>query len=70
MTLEEMDTSQPDTDVEVVMAVYCHSSERFVLAPMGAIAPGSANARPSAQAPIDTSRNFSAQVSGKGGQKN
>ena len=34
---------------------------------MGALAPRSAHARPSAQAPIDTSRNFSAHVSG--GQK-
>ena len=31
---------------------------------MGALAPGSAHARPSAQAPIDTSGNFSEQVSG------
>jgi hypothetical protein len=28
---------------------------KFPLAPMGALAPGSAHARPSAQAPIDTS---------------
>jgi hypothetical protein len=33
---------------------------------MGALAPGSAHARPSAQPPIDNSRNFSAQVSGRG----
>ena len=45
-------------------------SMEFPLAPMGALAPGSAHARPSAQAPIDTSGNFSAQVSEGGGQKN
>ena len=36
---------------------------KFELAPMGALAPGSVHARPSAQAPIDTSRNFPAQKS-------
>ena len=39
---------------------------KFPLAPMGALAPGSAHARPSAQAPIDTKGNFSAQVFGGG----
>ena len=39
---------------------------KFPLAPMGALAPGSVHARPSAQPPIDTSGNFSAQVSGGG----
>ena len=34
---------------------------------MGALAIGSAHARPSAQAPIDTSGKFSAQVSVRGG---
>ena len=33
---------------------------------MGALAPGSAAARTSAQAPFDTSGNFSMQVSGGG----
>jgi hypothetical protein len=33
---------------------------------MGVLAPGSAHARPSAQPPIDTSGNFSAQVFGRG----
>ena len=33
---------------------------------MGALAPVSAHARPSAETPIDTSGNFSAQVSGRG----
>ena len=42
----------------------------FPLSPRGALAPGSAYARPSAQAPIDTSRNFSVQVSGRGAAKN
>ena len=28
MTLEEMETSQHDTDVEVVMAVFCYSSKQ------------------------------------------
>ena len=37
-------------------------SYEFSLAPIGALAPGSAHARHSAQPPIDTSRNFSAQV--------
>ena len=31
---------------------------KFPLAPMGALAPGSVHARPSAQAPIDTNGNF------------
>ena len=39
---------------------------KIPLAPMGALAPGSAHARPSAQAPIYTSQKFSAQVSGGG----
>ena len=38
---------------------------KFPIAPMGVLAPGSAHARPSAQPPIDTSGNFSAQVSGR-----
>ena len=37
---------------------------------MGALAPGSAHARPSAQAPINTSGNFSPHMSGRGGQTN
>ena len=36
---------------------------KFLLAPMGFIAPGSAHARPSAEPPIDTSGNFAAHVS-------
>ena len=32
--------------------------KRFPLAPMGVLAPGSEHARPSAQPPIDSSRNF------------
>jgi hypothetical protein len=43
---------------------------QFPLAPMGVLAPGSAHAKPSAQLPIDTSRNFSAHVSGMGDKKN
>ena len=35
--------------------------EAATFAPMGLLAPGSAHARPSAQPPIDTSGNFSAQ---------
>jgi hypothetical protein len=37
---------------------------------MRVLAPGSAHARPSAQPPIDTSRNFSLHVSGRGGSTN
>ena len=36
----------------------CIRRTRFLLALMGALPPGSAYARPSAQAPIDTSGNF------------
>ena len=36
---------------------------KFPLAPMGVLAPGSAHARPSARPPIDTSGNFPAPVS-------
>ena len=36
---------------------------KFPLAPMWVLAPGSAHARPSARAPIDTSGNFPAPVS-------
>jgi hypothetical protein len=42
------------------------TKRKFPLAPMGALALGSAHARPSAQAPIDTSGNFSAHMSGRG----
>ena len=37
--------------------------EKFLLAPMGVLAPVSAHAGPSAQTPIDTSGNFPARVS-------
>ena len=37
--------------------------QKFLLTPMGVLAPKSAHARPSAQPPIDTSGNFSAHVS-------
>ena len=40
--------------------------EKFPLAPLGVLAPGSAHARPSARPPIDTSGNFSAHMSGRG----
>ena len=36
---------------------------------MGALAPGSAHTRPSAQAPIDTNGNLWAHMSWRGGQK-
>jgi hypothetical protein len=39
------------------------SSVQIPLAPMGVLAPGSAQARPSARRPIDTSGNFPAPVS-------
>ena len=39
---------------------------KFLLAPMGVLAPGSAHARPPARPPIDTSGNFSAHMSGGG----
>ena len=42
---------------------------KFPLAPMWVLAPGSAHARTSAQPPIETSGNFSAHVSGRGGGK-
>ena len=42
---------------------------KFPLAPMGALAPGSAHARPFAQPPIDTSGNVLTQVSGGWAQK-
>ena len=38
---------------------------KFSLTPMGVLAPGSAHTRPSAQPPIDMSRNFPAHVSAK-----
>ena len=41
------------------------SRTEIPLAPMGVLAPGSAHARPSAQPPIDTSRNFSAHMGGE-----
>ena len=40
--------------------------QKYKLAPMGVLAPGSAHARPSARLPIDTSGNFSAHMSGGG----
>ena len=40
--------------------------EQFPLAPVGVLAPGSAHARPSAQPPIDTSGDFSVDVSERG----
>ena len=46
--------------------IYCFLNA-IPLAPMGALAPGSAHARPSVQAPIDTSIHFSVQLSGGGG---
>ena len=39
------------------------TEETIQLAPMEVLAPGSANARPSAQPPIDTSGNFPAHMS-------
>ena len=44
-------------------SIFCNLTQDL----MGS-APGSAHARPSAQPPIDTSGNFSPQVSGKGGR--
>ena len=43
--------------------------EKFPLTPMGVLAPGSAHARPSAQAPIDMSGNFPAHVSAESPSK-
>ena len=40
------------------------SNLKFPLAPMGVLAPGSAQARPSPQPLIDTNGNFSARMSG------
>jgi hypothetical protein len=45
------------TPVNHELACY-DTKQEFLLAPMGALAPGSVHARPSAQAPIDTSGNF------------
>ena len=53
--MEAMQSSQITTNLS-----------KFALAPMGVLAPGSAHARPSARPPIDTSRNFSAHMSGGG----
>ena len=39
---------------------------KYPLAPMGVHTPGSAHALPSARPPINTSRNFSAYMSGAG----
>ena len=41
------------------VSMYIEKPIQFPLAPMGALAPGSAHARPSAQAHIDTNGNFS-----------
>ena len=46
---------------------YC--CQKFPLAPMGVLAPGSAHARPSGQPPIDMSGNFSAHVSAESPSK-
>jgi hypothetical protein len=46
-----------------VFAPKIQQNGQFPLAPVGVLAPGSAHARPSAQPPIDTSGNFSVQVS-------
>jgi hypothetical protein len=42
--------------------VYNINNDKFPLAPMGALAPGSAHASPSAQAPIDTSGIFFSSI--------
>jgi hypothetical protein len=41
--------------------------QKFPFTPMGVLVPGSAHLRPSAQPPIDVSRNFPAHMSGVGG---
>ena len=48
----------------VGLVVWCW---KFPLAPMGVLDPGSAHTRPSARPPIDTSGNYSAHMSGRGG---
>ena len=47
----------------VILLNIINCCEKFPLAPMGVLAPGSAHARPSARHPIDTSGNFPAHVS-------
>ena len=42
---------------------HCYRQVKFPLAPMGVLAPGSAQVRPSARLPIDTSGNFPAHMS-------
>ena len=42
---------------------------KFPLTPMGVLAPGSTHARPSAQPPIDVSRNFPVPVSAESPSK-
>jgi hypothetical protein len=42
----------------VILGTHHDSIHKFPLAPMGALAPGSSHARPSAQAPIKTSEIF------------
>ena len=52
-------------------SVFCNNKLwTFSLALMGALAPGSAHARPSAQAPIDTSENFRRKCLGVGAGAN
>jgi hypothetical protein len=46
----------------------CLDIEKFPLAPMGVLAPGSAHSRPSAQPPIDPSGSFRSKCLGGGGQ--
>ena len=51
------------------ITVLTNNRAQFPLAPMGVLGPGSAQARPSARPPIDTSGNFSAHMSGGSGGK-
>jgi hypothetical protein len=49
---------------ENIILILPAAENRIPLAPMGALAPGSAPARPSAQGPMNTCRNLLTQVSG------
>ena len=51
--------SEIDVALELELKILSISLVIFLLALMGVLAPGSAHARPSAQAPIDTSGHFS-----------
>ena len=58
---DQWSCSSPTTDFNEEKQA--EEEEKFLLAPMGVLAPGSAHGRPSAQPPIDTSGIFWAHMS-------